>query len=57
MARDGWEKLFVFSYKEQPPPLEDTRSSKPGLCPQVHGLLDSTPHHCGRTIALCPLHR
>lgn len=36
--------------------LEETRGSKPGLCPtRVHGLPASIPHHHGRTIAPIPI--
>ena len=62
MAKDDWEKLFVFLYKKKKKKktaslsLEETRGSKPGLCPtKVHGLLASTPHHHGRTIAPIPI--
>ena len=56
MAKDDWEKLFVFSYKKQPLSLEETRGSKPGLCtPRLHGLLASTLHHHGRIIASVPI--
>ena len=57
MAKDDWEKLFVFSYKKTASlSLEEPRGSQPGLCPtRLHGLLASTLRHHGRTIAPVPI--